>query len=78
MGQETQCKIQIDEALTVKKVIETDLLERIKDNGVVNSDAKLDGNTVSFTIKPYEIKSILCIGRIIVEEEEPSPIRRGR
>jgi alpha-mannosidase len=67
-GTETKCKINFNDNLTLKKAIEVDMLERISNNGIMNSDINLTENNLEFTIQPYEIKSIMVIGKIPLEE----------
>ena len=68
-GIQTNCEISVSQKLNIKKILEVDLLERIKDNGIVNLDVEFSEGKIKFTINPYEIKSILVIGRIPLEEE---------
>ena len=67
-GKQTNCEISVNQKLTIKKVIEVDLLERIKNNGITTSDVEFTEGKIKFSINPYEIKSILVIGRIPLEE----------
>jgi alpha-mannosidase len=67
-GKLTNCEISVSQKLNIKKVQEVDLLERIKNNGIVDSDLEYSEKTIKFSINPYEIKSILVIGRIPLEE----------
>ncbi len=67
-GKQTNCEISVSRKLNIKKVLEVDLLERIKNNGIINSDVEYNEGKLKFSIKPYEIKSILVIGRIPLEE----------
>ncbi len=60
-GYTTSCHVAINSAILCKEAIEVDLLERIVDNGIQFSDVQLSENQLSFTINPYEIKSILLI-----------------
>ena len=68
-GLETACSLQIDSKLTLKQAMEVDFIERISNNDIQNSDVMLLGHTVTFTIRPHEIKSIMVSGRIILEQE---------
>ena len=67
-GKQTNCEISVSRKLNIKKVLEVDLLERIKNNGIINSDVEYNEGKLKFSINPYEIKSILVIGRIPLEE----------
>jgi alpha-mannosidase len=63
LGQETKCSLQLDSHLDIKRVQEVDLLERIHQNGIASSDAKYENHEIKFTIRPYEIKSLMIFGR---------------
>ena len=67
-GKSTNCEISFSQKLNIKKVIEVDLLERIKNNGISDSDVEYSERKIKFSINPHEIKSILVIGRIPLEE----------
>ncbi len=67
-GKQTNCEISVSQKLNIKKVLEVDLLERIKNNNISNSDVEFSEEKIKFSIKPFEIKSILVIGRIPLEE----------
>ena len=67
-GKHTNCEISVSQKINIKKVLEVDLLERIKNNGIVDSDLEYSEKKIKFSINPYEIKSILVIGRIPLEE----------
>ena len=43
----------VQTALDIKEVVETNLMEDAVENGAVQAE----GNTFTFTIKPYEIKT---------------------
>ncbi|MHA1719267.1 MAG: glycoside hydrolase family 38 C-terminal domain-containing protein [Promethearchaeota archaeon] len=68
-GKNTNCSIKINQILNIKKVIEVDLLERIKENGIISSDVEFSEGHINFSIGSHEIKSILVIGRIPLEED---------
>jgi hypothetical protein len=67
-GIETTCSLQIDPSISLKQAMEVDFIERISHNGIQTSDVMLSGHTVKFTIRPHEIKSIMVVGRIILEQ----------
>ncbi|QEE16709.1 glycoside hydrolase family 38 C-terminal domain-containing protein [Promethearchaeum syntrophicum] len=67
-GKQTNCEIIVSKKLNVKKAFEVDLLERIENNGITTSDVEFTEGKIKFSINPYEIKSILVIGRIPLEE----------
>ncbi len=67
-GKETKCKMTIDKLLDIKKAFEVDLLERIKNNNIENSDLEYKDHVATFTVKPYEIKTLLLVGRIPLED----------
>ncbi|MHA1584773.1 MAG: hypothetical protein ACTSWL_05935 [Promethearchaeota archaeon] len=71
VGNSVPCQLHINESITIKKAIEVDHLERIKHNGIQNSDVIWNEKTrtINFTIRPKEIKSILVIGKIPLENE---------
>ncbi len=67
-GKQTNCEITVSQKLNIKKVIEVDLLERIENNGIIDSYVEYSEKKLQFSINPYEIKSILVVGRIPLEE----------
>ena len=69
-GNQTSCKLSLPEFVNIKKVIEVDLLERIRENGIVHPELDIIDNSVQFTINPNEIKSLMVVIRMPLEEEE--------
>jgi alpha-mannosidase len=66
-GNQVPCTIQLSPRLDIKRVQEVDLLERIRENGIEKSDVVYSNHNITFMIHPYEIKSIMVIGRIPLE-----------
>jgi alpha-mannosidase len=67
LGQETLCQISINPKLNIKSVQEVDLLERVRNFDINPTDVIIDANTLKFTIRSYEIKSLLVVLRIPLE-----------
>ncbi len=60
-GKEAIGKLNFNEKLSIKKVFEVDMLERVNNNGISNPTAKIEDKTIVFSMNPYEIKSLLII-----------------
>jgi len=68
-GIECRCSILLHPMVAIKEAREVDMLERVAQQSITPGELKMEKNQLSFFMQPYEIKSIMVITRVPLEEE---------